>query len=171
MFKFKYQLNEEDYYEFSKFHMYNSPLNKKRIARMRFLCPAFFMMLSFLIYRATQNPVSYIIGGAISLLWIVFYEKLCTSALRKNINGAIKSGKLPVKNRSVLRFEEEGFFEKTELSEIQFPYTGIEQIVNGDSGIYIYTAATNAIIVPYQAFKNENEKKEFFEFIKLKANK
>jgi len=79
MYLFKYNLEEKDYFEFNKFHLLNSPMNKKGIIIYRLLLPVLLALIS-LVFWINYQDVYLIVGMIIaaiiiSVFWIFFLLK------------------------------------------------------------------------------------------------
>lgn len=164
MFEFNYELNDDDYYEFNKFHIYNAPMHKKELFLARILPPVIFILISLIV----GNVIIYITAGILSIGCLVSFKKLNNYAIKRRIQRMKKTGKLPIEDNVILRFHDDGFVEITEKNESKFSYTCIERVENAESAIYIYTGAIQAFIIPHHVFKDKIEEEMFLEFINQK---
>lgn len=171
MFDFAYRLTDDDYFEFNRHHLYHSKMNKKRAIRARFLNPVIYMAFSLVLGGITPYPVySYVVFGALSLIWLIFFKKLNNFMLKKSIRRVKKVGKLPMQNNIQMLFNENEFIEKTEVNESKNLYSCIESVDMGEKAMYLYNGAVQAFIIPNSVFKDVSEKELFKQFIKSKTN-
>ncbi len=168
MFSFTYTLDDNDYYDFNKFHMYHAPMNRKRVQYGRFLWPVTYMALAALFFRLTHNVTSYYIYGAISVCWLLFYKQMNNFLLKRRLLKIKKSGKLPYEPQVTMDFSQDQITEKTSTSEAKSDYSQIEHVFTGDSAVYVYKSAFSAYIIPNRVFRDADEKKSFIDFMESK---
>jgi len=170
MFDFTYTLNDEDYFEFNKYHTYNSKMNRKRTMRTRFLIPAIYIVCALALGSMISYPiVSYIIFGTISLYYLVFFNQIIDRRIKRGMKRIKKAGKLPIQNNIRIIFDENGITEKTEIHESKCVYSCIESIDIGKKAMYLYTGAVQAFVIPNSVFKDASEKESFKQFIESKT--
>ena len=176
MYQFKYTLNDNDYFEFNKYHLSNAPVNKKGLIVLRIMIPVIYILFLLLSLIDVENFNEYVfIGQAVvciivSLAWFFLVKPLYTFLLKINIKLMKKYGKLPYGKDVLICFDEEFLIETTEKSESKIKYTSIERIVGANSAIYIYLNAVQAVIVPLSAFESEKIRDDFWDFIHYKWN-
>ena len=171
-FQYKFKLDEQDYYEFNRYHMDNAPQMKKQLRFLRFLFPVLIMLIGvFLHFTLEISPVSYIIWGVFAVSWIVFFKRIANYSLKINMKKLKKDGKLVYDKDVAICFYDENFTEKSVESESTFKYSMIEKIGVSHAGIYLYMGALLAHIIPKSVFESEAEFDELVAFINSKVNK
>ena len=91
--------------------------------------------------------------------------------MRRGINKMKKEGRLPYDKESILKFDDENYYDITPNTENKTNYSMIEKIAVTEKAIYIYVSSMQASIIPVATFSDEIEKQKFLEFISLKAKK
>ena len=174
-YKFKFNLNDQDYYEFNKYHLSNAPDMKKRNFWLKLYVPALFLlMLVFNIlngYDLDWLYISVIIYSVISVIWIFSIKYLALMFLKLRIRIMEKNGKMPYSKSVTMHFFEDYFTEITPDTKSDVKYTAVTRIsVSASKAIYIYTNIILAYIIPYNAFHSQAEHEEFLQFINEKVS-
>lgn len=173
-FKFNIKIEGNDYYEFNKYHIYNTRLIKRRMMVTRILLPIFIIEIAFLMGRALHSPeISNIVYGIFIIMAITvffFYNQITNLSLKWNIKKARETGRLYNDNEITYEFSEDSFIEVTRDSESVIKYSMIDKISSGTSAFYLYINAQSAYIVPYRVFANDQERKGFLDFIENKLS-
>lgn len=169
MFEFVFTLDDNDYFEFNKHQLYQSPMNKKKMKFYPFIWPLIFMLFAFFFAQMTHSRTYYYFYGAASIAWIVFFKPMNNHAMKKKMQNMKKAGKLAYTQQEVtLRFSDDHILEKTASSESKADYTLVERVLVGDCAVYVYKSAISAYIVPNRVFQNEDEKAQFIAFVESK---
>ena len=173
MYKINYKLNDDDDIAFYEYHLKTSSTGKKTLLRYRLQIP-FFCLLILLIFCIAKLDSVVIISEAVfmlvvSIIWIVFADKIFFRSFKKNINKIRKEGKVPYSNEGTLVFDEEFFKDINPKTETKTLYSGVEKIVVTEKAIYIYIGAAQAHIIPITCFGSEEEKQNFLNFITSKV--
>ena len=172
MYKFEFELDDDDYIAFNRYHIHHSPASKRSLLLTRFLMPLFFIAFSIYMANKVEYPIlNYSIFGVISAVWIVFFNRYCDHLLRKQIAKLKKTGKLPFGRNVSLQFEEEAIAEYTERGEQKMNYATLEQIAVDNNAVYLYIGAVQACIIPLRVFANDGERQAFLTFINAKIPK
>jgi hypothetical protein len=171
--KYSFTINEDDYYEFNKYHLYNSPYSKRRMMFLRIFPPVVFIAIA--IYMGPSmgfKVVSYMIYTiffTMALVHFLFYKKSMNRTLKRNIKKLRKTGRLHYESEITYEFLEDTFIETTHESESVTKYSMIERVSTGPSAFYLYTSVQVAHIVPFRVFANDSEREAFFSFIQSKV--
>lgn len=170
-FKFQISFNDNDYLEFNKFHLLRSPYGEKSRKSMKSMLTvmlAAFALISLIFNGFSLSSLLYIIPlFVIWLLFWLFMDKFLISTVKTQLRQMKKSGKLPYSQSSILEFYEKGFVEITESNKTELKYTAIERISIVDKKyIYIHTNSIMAYIIPYSVFESDEQRSEFFVFLK-----
>ena len=132
VFGFTYTLDDNDYYDFNKFHMYHAPTSRKRTQYNRFLCPVIYMALAVLYFQTTHDVTYYYIGGALSVCWLLFDKQMNNYLLKRRLAKIKKSGKFPYEPHVTRDFSEDQIIQKSPSSESTSDYSQIEHVLTGD---------------------------------------
>ena len=174
MYRFEFTLNDEDYWEFSKYHANNAPSLKNLITAARLFLPAVLILLtvlSALSYKDLNSFISRIIFYAVSsVVWVFALKPFLLFFLKIQMKLLKKDGKLPYGQNSLVTFGEDFVVDISDETETKIKYTKIEKISVGSIAIYLYFSAAQALVIPFSVFENDAHKAEFLEFIKGKTN-
>jgi len=172
MFKFNITLDDNDYFEYNKYHFLNSPTGKKTLMLYRLFLPIIFLLILFIFlingFDFVILMVQFILSAILSTTWIVFAKKNYFSNLKKNIQKLKMSGKLPFSKENILSFDEELIIQTTPENESKIKYLMVERIVEAEKAVYIFISSIQGIIIPLSAFSDDSERKQFIEFIEIK---
>jgi len=171
-YQFEYELTEEDYLEFNKFHTLERSAKPKNHVRIR-LCASLIMLISvamFLIDSRVFAAICLVFSLAFFIISI-FGTRIDLFFIKSAINAMKKEGKLPYGKNNLLQFHEEFIMEFEDEDESKFKYITLEQVVTGNCAIYIYRNAITAIILPFSAFESKEQRNEFLRFINDKMNR
>ncbi|MDR0288146.1 MAG: YcxB family protein [Clostridiales bacterium] len=173
MYQFKYILNDEDYWEFNKFHLLNAPSNKKNIIMIRLFILIFFalaVLVSLKDFDEVSDLLTLIIVYAV-IYGILFFavKPFFLRMAKRQIKNIKKDGKLPYGKDILINFNEDCFIETTSYHETKTKYSVVEKVVTGNTALYIYTSSIQAVIIPFSAFESDEQKNMFVSFINNKA--
>ena len=176
MYQFQYHLTDNDYLEFSKYHLYNSPVNKKIMTVSRFMLPLMFaliLLLSFINsddFDITAFIGEFVFFSIVSVVWLFLLKPMYSRSLKNTAKRMKKHGGVPYCKDISLFFNEDSIVEITEKAETKTKYSSIEKISGGPFAIYIYFSSVQALIVPLSVFESERHRDEFWNFIQYKWN-
>ncbi len=171
MFRFQYELTDEDYYAYSLHHLYAVPENKNQHTIRKTAFPTICLFLGAFLSVARQSWFYLILFSIASIAWLFCYDWQVRRNLRKRIVWLKKYGKLPSIERTAITFEEDAFTSITDHTEMRSSYAMTERIFEGDSAFYLYQSVITAVILPYRAFASDEERAAFGAFIREKAPK
>lgn len=173
MYNFNYKLNDNDYFEFNKYHLENSPEGKRNLFLFKFLMPFFCLIFAIIVLFNNSDYITAAAETAViiimSVIWIIFSKKWYFRSLKKSLIKLRKQGKLPYSSEGTLIFDEEFISDINPLTECKTRYENIENIALNDTYIYIFYGAIQAYIVPLSCFRSEEEKQNFIDFITAKT--
>lgn len=171
MYKFDFKLNDADYFEFNKFHVNSATSNKRAVLMIRLFLPV--VLLIILLLRYLKEDIILMISMLISftfvsVLWVLMIKPLLFLFLQINIKLLKMDGKMPYAKEVSVCFEDDQCIEITEIAESKIRYSAIEKIGIGRNAVYLYFGAVQALIIPFFAFADEEQKRTFLEFIRSK---
>ncbi|MDR1630029.1 MAG: YcxB family protein [Oscillospiraceae bacterium] len=176
MFTFHFQLNDKDYLEFNKYHLFYSPATKKSMMIRRWASPclvtAFLLWVIFTAENAEQPEAmigAIIISGMFTLFWLLIFKPMHVFSLKMMVKRFKKTGKLPYGQENELIFEDGFILDRSPNREMKTAYGEIERIVVTNQIFYIYTNSTQAILLPFYAFQGPQGQSEFLAFLQQKA--
>lgn len=178
LYSFDVILKYDDYYEFNKFHMFNTAKGKKSLLFLRFYIPA--ILFIFLLFRTVSNftfeifLVDLSVNLIISVAWILVVKPLGIMILKLHLSAAKKKGTMIYDELSMVEFYDDYIRETTADRTTELKYSSIKEVYeNEGKAVYIYQNAIMAYIIPVALFSSAEEKKEFIDFIikKIQSNK
>lgn len=174
LYKFEIQINDNDYYEFNRYHITESADNKKGMLFYRLYVPLIFICMFILFALGNQSPFMLIFlavfYGIISLIWALATKSILSYSIKRRIKKMKKKGDMLYTESAEMEFYEEGFTETTKNAKSEIKYDAVYKVkVNEGKAVYIYQNSVQAFIVPFSAFKSDEERKEFIAFISEKA--
>lgn len=162
--KIEYNLTENDYINFNIFHMKNSKTLKRTIMINRFLVPLIFLAMPFILNYMSDIPFLYwaISFILVYILWVSLYEKYVYRINRKRIKRILeeKSNEGLIGER-VLEIDGENIKITNDSGESKFYIKSIKNIIEDKEYIFAYINSVSAIIIPLQAFKDNEDKERF----------
>ena len=173
VFEFDYTVSEQDYIEFNRYHMQKSPAGKRSRSVVLLMMLAAFLIV--LVVNLSSDgfegsiPVLIIFGLA-GLFMLLQMGPMMRWNAKMSIKFMKKSGRLPYDNQVNLRVENDFIIEKTPMTEIKTMYPKLERIAVGPFGVYLYTSAISAILIPNTVFSNAAQKYDFLQLINQKTN-
>lgn len=173
MYRFEYNITEQDYFAFNEFCMLNSKTHKRTILLYRclgFILSAFVI----LIFIITNTESDYIKLQAIaltifSIVWFLIGKKSYFKKIRKTLNKLKKEDKLPYSEKGILIFDEVEISDISTDKELKAPYSTVTKLVNTDNFIYILCYGGIGYIVPLRIIDNNINIDEFKSFIESKT--
>lgn len=169
MYHFRYTLDEQDYFAFNKYHLFNSPTNKKNLLANRLVVPIMFVLCGLFIGTIVKEPFLsyyfYIAFGIVAICWLIFFKTIMKKQIKRNMKRMKKRGKLPYQRDITISFEDDVIVEITENGESKVKYSALERVITTEKAIYIYINAMQAILLPCAVFSDEKERDDFIVFI------
>jgi len=174
LFQFSFTLNDDDYFEYSKYDLLHDPIGKQTLFEQRLFPPL--LLLSFFVRAYRENNarlvvIFIVILFILSIFWIAFAKSFLFRRMKRNIGIQKKLGKLPYPVESTLVFENNFYRLTTPEYEITAKYSEIEFINEAKNYIYIYRNVSQAHIIPLHVFADDEEKARFVAFIESKIAK
>ena len=174
LYQLNITLNEDDYLDFNKFHSFESTHGKKLIRKTRvffILAMVFFAALVVLVLGWTTFSIAYaILLLLFTLLYMVFFKKVLTRNIKKQIKLLKKIGKLPFDPVSTLEFYEDKMVDITALQRTEQSYSIFERIcVVKDRYVLLYKSSVSAYILPVLQINEQLNQNDFIEFLSKKC--
>ncbi len=168
--KFQVHLNDNDYFEFNKFHQLQSHYGASVIKKTRILLTVLFgILILFSFWSNGFTEDGFLNAGIYLVLLIifqVFLKKFFLETIKANIKHLKKQGKLAYSEYSEIEFLEKSFTETTPTNKTEQSYASLERIsVLDGKYIFLHTNNLMAYILPANAFRNQEEYDTFLQFI------
>lgn len=171
MYHYQYVLNGEDYLALNLHHHFQVPESRKRLNRVRLVFPVLMVLIGPSLGRSLGYPQvgTWMVIAVAALLWLLFYDRIHASTIRRSVQKSLKKGALPQDEKVTITFEEEFFTEQIKEKETRNEYTCIRQVMAGESAFYLYHNGAQVSMVPYRIFSSDQEKNEFGLFLQEKV--
>lgn len=172
-FKFNVNITQEDYIEFNKVVMTETPIGKKssKIEKI------FFAILCCVLVLIALTKNDFSVKGFVMAfcLIIAFVFVHCLTKPLNNIasNITVKSltkikGKLPYSEHSILEFYDDVFVEITDDNKTETKYSAIENVFVNENLVVLFIDSMQAYIVPTRSFESIEQKNSLIEFLNEK---
>ncbi len=173
MYTFRYQVTEDDYFQYNLYHCYSISTYRNRLMLQKYLT-ALLLVICGIMYSSSSFDypvIGYAVFGVFVILWLVFFRQIVIiRQIRKSIEVMRKTGKVPFDKEVTMIFDEEKIRSEADDAQMSAPYSSIEKIVTGENALFLYKWAIEAYVLPYRAFSGEEEKEAFLRFLAQKTN-
>ena len=167
-------MNDNDYYEFNKYHVLEGFAVKKSLFVLLNVFLLIFIGVLLIIEKQEWNEFHGIMMAMLITLFVLnmFSKKIRLKVMEAKIKRLKKSGKIFDETERTITFADDLITDKTQEAEAKLKYTTLERTAVGDKAVYIYLTVNQAIIIPIRVFNNEQEQNDFLNFIndKIKNN-
>ncbi len=175
-FKFNINITQEDYIEFNKAIISETPMGKKLSKIEKIFFATLFCVLILIVL--TKNDFS---DKGFSMAFCLIIAFVIVLFLTKPINNiankiSVKSltkikGKLPYSENSVLEFYDDVFVEITDDNKNEIKYSAIENVFVNENLVVLFINSAQAYILPIRSFESNEQKNSLVEFLNGKTNK
>ena len=170
-FKFNVNITQEDYIEFNKIVMAETPVGKKssKISSLIFIAVCVILVL-FTLVNSKFSGVGFIVTGILIIAFLLVYITLNKAINNLAMKTTVKSltkikGKLPYSENSVLEFYDDVFVEITDENKTESKYSAIENIIVNENLVVLFINSMQAYIVPTRSFESIEQKNSLVRFI------
>ena len=171
MYKFEYDITEQEYLQFNEYHLLNSAAGKRGLILTKCMGLIFSIVLvaAFIIAGAESGLIitETIFLAVFSIIWFVRGKKTAIKNMRKQMKKLKKENGKLYSNKGTLILDECGITDISEDKELKTPYSSITQLCVGNNALYIYFSPMMAYIIPIKLLDNIHE---FQLFIESKTN-
>ena len=169
----EHNITKDDYMHFVLYHYQHSATLLKGRFGLQLLVPLVLLLVAFY-FRNIGVWFYIILAIAIiaSVLWIKYLKNIFRYILSLKLESMYKKGDFdPYIGKWTLIVGDEKLERKGADPALnsEVNYDDIEMIVYSDSAFFLYIDSNNALAVPFSAFKDENQKDEFLEYLKEKT--
>ena len=171
-FQFHIHLGEQDYMDFNRFWMLQSPYGKKSM-RSTYKTVILICLMILILYgwMSDISLVTWLILCAVCMgLVLLLMKPLMKNSVKTQIKRRKESGKLPYAADAEISFFDDYFMEITPAGKSEIQYTALERISYIPRKIiYLHYNNTSAYLIPETTFVSAQERVSFLEFIKTKC--
>ena len=165
-FSFAFFLTEQDFLEYNRYYIKETPEQRKRAAISRFLIPIAFMVIGLAAGLSIEPAaIAHIIFFIAALYWLIFFPKIQDRRLKAGVKQLGRQGRIMHEREITMEFYDDHFFVKTDESESKLLYSAIIRIGGGQAGIYLFQSVNMAHIIPLSTFGSRDELAAFWGFI------
>jgi hypothetical protein len=159
----------DDLVEFNLFHMQHSPSTQRQMLITRIFEAISTMLLSLgLIYVVFQmlSFNSFLISITWGIVIFALYPFLSRINLVRRLRKLYNEGdNKAIFGHQSLTLSPEGIMSKNHATETKYNWMSIKKVAQNEKYIFLYTAATVAIVIPTLAFASETQRKEFLNYV------
>ena len=168
-FTYNYNLTDDDYLEYNKYHNFANTSTLKIFFVLKVILFALLGLMVLLnLLPGISTGINIFVTIFFGLAIAYGYRPLITQLLKWQITATSKKGKLPYGKNVHLQFDADIYTETNENIQIKIKYGSLEKIAHGSTAIYLYIGAMQATILPYSAFESEAQKQELLYFLNSK---
>lgn len=164
-----YTLTKEDYVEFNICHINNTPALKKTMGVQRIGIGLAFFLMPFVMHKITgiNFNLFMITFSIIGFSWIIFYKFIFKLIMTRGVKKMLKKDEENILlGEKVLELKNKKLIKITKDKEEELLLDTIIKIIENKNNIYIYVSEIEAYIIPDKAFKDNNDRVEFLNFLK-----
>lgn len=175
-YRFECTIDDNDYLEFNKFAMLYPNGKKQRFISTRLLLPIWFLVYWLIDLFGGEDTnvliLMFLFLSILSVIWIFSVKPLNLWWLKKSIRRLQKKGNKLYESNSVVEFFEDFFKEESDSRKEEIEYGAVMCVCDNEGkGVYIFENNVIAHIIPYSAFKSDEQKEAFLGFIGEKTGK
>lgn len=174
-YQFQISLTEDDYLQFNKFYMFQSPYGRRKSYRGASIAGVIFLVIAFLLTLLkgfTTRTVVEAIPVLLIALLLLFYKRYLILLLKAQIKSQKKNGKIAFSPLATMEFYEDHLVETTEENRTEQKYIAVERIsVVENRYVYLHTNSIMAYIIPMASFASREEYDGFLTFAKESISK
>ncbi len=171
VFKFTFELTQQDYLDFNMFWVKTSKYVQKQIRTFRILfalLPFLVLFLSLDTDRMDVFIITLVFFSIISILLFVYLPALHRAFTLMGLKRMLAGQRNNNLGERTVRFEENRILHKTAYEDISMSYEKIIDLQQSDGAVYLFTAPAIALIIPFRVFSTEEERQSFIDYLKLK---
>lgn len=171
MYRFNYDITEQEYMQFNEYHLLNSPSGKRTLLLtkcMGSIVSIVIIIAAGIIGNDKEQLITNIIFLAVfSIIWFATGKRIALKNMNKQLKKLEKEDGKLYSNRGTIIFDEDGITDISPDKELKTPYSTVTQICTGNGALYIYFSPIMAYIVPTRLLNNNHE--EFRTFLENKT--
>ncbi len=159
----------QDVVDFNLFHMAHSPSIKRQLMLMQVLTGLLVIPLVFSVFYLVSHSinaftviVSLLAGVLVFVLYPQWSRKSTANRIKKMLSEGSNNALL---GHQVVSLSPEGIFVKNQAAESKIIWSTVDKVAENDKHIYLYTSSINALVIPQECFRSEQEKQELLEYI------
>ena len=169
----KFALNDEDYSAFGRYRILYTAGGRKMVNRQRitYLISGIAIALLFTVFHVDRNFTifAYIVAAVIGIGGVVMAERILLRDQEKSIKNASASAEMVHPEENVVTFGDDVLSTDAGSDHQEFDYKDIKLVDLTEDAIYVWMSDTMIMPIPLHAFKNADEMKERYKWIREKV--
>lgn len=163
-----YDITKQDYIDFNLNYYVNNAVVQRSILMTRIMTAALVIIggtvLMYFVHGLSVFSVAvYVALAAVCFFGTPWYMK---RKMVKNVDRILKNAKnKQLCGPKTLELRENEFELTGENEDTVYPYEAVQRTASDDKHYYIFVDEFSAVIVPFSAFENEQQKREFYDRI------
>ncbi len=167
-----FKLTDDDYKAFGSYRIMYTDQGHKLVRRQRltFLLTGIMIAVLFTVFHVDQRftYMMYILAAILIIVGLFFAETLVLRQQDKAIEASKNSAERVHAPENIVRFDEDQFHTIAGDDEQSFAYKDIKLIDLTQEAIYVWLSDEMIMSLPLHAFRNMDEMKEYYKWIKEK---
>ena len=167
-----FQLTDDDYKAFGRYRILYTSGGRKMVRRtmLSYVVIGVGMAVLFTLFPVDPNfrKLMYLVSALCVLYGVFFSER----NMLKQQDRAIENGKMDIERvhpaMNVINFGDESFTTSSGEESAEFRYDEIRLIDLAETAIYMWMSDTMIMTIPLHAFRNMDEMKELYKWLKAK---
>lgn len=163
-----YSLTQEDYTAFNLYHYQNDKALGPQTSRIGIWIMAIVLVIMLYIFKA-PTMAALLVSAIVMIVWFVLAPKVYRLQVTRRLEKQIQQGTFtPLIGQRTLTLLDKGLTLTNPQQTREYDYSQILAIKKDDQRLYLYTGAESALIVPFSAFANEEQRQAFVKTLKEK---
>lgn len=169
----QFTLNDDDYKAFGRYRIMYTDQGHKMVNRHRltYILSGVMLAVLFTLFHVDKKftILMYVVAAAMVVVGILFSERMVIKQQDKAIEADADSAERVHAAVNKIRFEEDSFLTKAADDEQTFVYKDIQKVDLAETAIYVWMSEEMIMPLPLHAFRNMNEMKDFYKWLKGKT--
>lgn len=164
MLSFKFNLTEEEYFEYNFYTAWAAP--HKRAYRIRYYARVFALYsviaaLYIFTSRTHRIEIDLVIFGVIGIIYFLLVPMLIKTSIRRRTKQIIAEPENQhVLDESEIILTETGILDQDKVSQSRYDWDAIVKKSETTSSYYLYTNSYHAIVIPKRVIRTQHERDE-----------
>lgn len=162
MLSFKFNLTEEEYFQYNFYTAWAAPHKKSYRVRYYTRVLALYTIIAALYIftsRSHRIEIDLAIFGAIGIVYFLLVPLLIKTSIRRRTKQIIAEPENQhVLDESEIIFTESGITDQDHVSQSRYDWDAIVKKAETPNSIYLYTNSYHAIVIPKRVIRNQNER-------------
>ena len=167
-----FTLKDDDYRSFGRYRIMYTEQGRKMVSRQRmtYIITAVMIAALFTLFHVDQKftIIMYVLAGVLGIIGLFFAERLVLRQQDKAIQASENDAERVHRADNTVRFFDETFTTIAGPDEQTFNYKDVKQLDLTEEAIYVWMSDQMIMPLPRHAFRNMDEMKGFYKWLKDK---